>query len=190
LDAKLMDSARVHVLVKEAYLDTLNTFRMLVRIAPTELAILNPVIAPLMNVVVASGRIDSFGLRAVAREYVSIGESKMLYKHLRVRLVKNGDPNKTSITKRMASWVVNTFVIKSENRHRTGLVYFERDRERSFFNYVWKMTFSGMATSVGAKKNKRYMKRYLNEVKERDLPPVRFEISDPAITLPESQSSR
>ncbi|HVG12509.1 MAG TPA: hypothetical protein VM843_05855, partial [Flavisolibacter sp.] len=59
---------------------------------------------------------------------------------------------------------------------RTGLVYFERLREKSFFNYIVKMTFSGMATSVGVKKNRKYMKKYKQELKARSLPPIDFEL--------------
>jgi hypothetical protein len=63
-------------------------------------------------------------------------------------------------------------VIKKNNKGRTGLVYFERLRDRSFFNYIVKMTFSGLATSVGFKKNRKYRKQYERELQNRNLPPI------------------
>jgi hypothetical protein len=37
------------------------------------------------------------------------------------------------------------------------------------------MTFSGMATSIGVVKNKKYMKKYKKELAEKNLPPINFE---------------
>jgi len=36
------------------------------------------------------------------------------------------------------------------------------------------MTFSGMATSIGIKKNRKYLRQYKKELKERNLPEVVF----------------
>jgi hypothetical protein len=37
------------------------------------------------------------------------------------------------------------------------------------------MTFSGMASSVGVKNNKKYMRQYKKELEKGNLPPIRFE---------------
>jgi hypothetical protein len=37
------------------------------------------------------------------------------------------------------------------------------------------MTFSGMATSVGVVKNRKYMKKYNEELKDKNLPAIDFE---------------
>jgi len=190
LNARLMDSAMTHVRVKEAYVDTLSSFRMTVNMGPTAFNILNPVLAPLMNVAVASGRLDTFSLHAVGREYQSIGEAKMFYRDLRVLLVSGGDPNKRPLLKRLVTLYVNAFLIKNENHKRTGIVYFERDRGRSFFNYIWKMTLSGMATSTGVKKNKNFLQNYRRNLIEKEQPPMDFELSDPHLQLPVPTTKR
>ena len=74
----------------------------------------------------------------------------------------------------IASFLVNTFVIRKNNKGRTGIVYFERIKDRSFFHYIVKMTFSGMITSIGVKKNKKFLRQYKRELKERNLPPIEF----------------
>ncbi len=56
-----------------------------------------------------------------------------------------------------------------------GVVYFPRIRDRSFINYYIKIAMSGVASSVGAKKNKRLMKRYNKQLKIRQLPAIDFE---------------
>jgi len=172
LNAYLMDSALIRLRVKESYTDSLSGFLMTLRLQPTSLSFLNPVLAPLSNVVISSGIIDSLRLRAIGREHLALGEMKMYYRNLKIKLIKEGDENKTTFLTNAISFLANTFIIKKNNNGRTGLVYFERLRDRSFFNYIVKMTFSGMATSVGVKKNRKYMKQYKRELKEQNLPPI------------------
>ncbi len=175
LDAYLMDSALIRLRVKESYTDSLSGFLMTLRLQPTSLSFLNPVLAPLSNIIITSGAIDSLHLRAVGREYLALGEMKMYYKNLKIKLIKDGNEENTTFVTKAISFLANAFIIKKNNNGRTGLVYFERLRDRSFFNYIVKMTFSGMATSVGAKKNRKYLKQYRRELKEQKLPPIDFE---------------
>jgi hypothetical protein len=175
MNAFLMDSAELNLRVKESYTDSLSGFLMTVRMKPTSLSFLNPVLAPLSNVIITSGTIDSFHLRAIGRENLALGKMNMYYHDLRIKLVKDGDMEKSSFLGRVASYLANAILIKKSNDGRTGLVYFERLRDRSFFNYIVKMTFSGMATSVGVVKNRKYLKKYNQELKEKSLPPIEFE---------------
>lgn len=148
---------------------------MSLRMRPTTLSFLNPVLAPLSNVIIRSGTIDSLQLRAIGNENISLGEMNMFYRNLRIRLVKDGHQDSTSFARKLVSFLANTFIIRKNNNGRTGIVYFERLKDRSFFNYIVKMTFSGMATSIGIKSNKKYLRQYKNILKERNLPPIDFE---------------
>jgi hypothetical protein len=175
LTAWLMDSAELNLRVKESYSDTLSGFLMTLRMKPTGLTFLNPVLAPLSNVILRSGTIDSLHLRAIGNNEVAIGAMNMYYHNLKIKLVKGGDETKTSLLTNVASFLANTFFIKKNNNGRTGFVYFERDKQRSFFNYLIRSTFSGMAASVGVKKNSKYKKKYGKLLKEKGLPPLEFE---------------
>lgn len=175
LNAYLMDSALINLRVKESYNDSLAGFLMTLRMRPTSLTFLNPVLAPLSNVIIRSGTIDSLHLKAIGRENIALGEMNMFYRNLHIKLVKDGDPDNSTFAQNVASFLANTFVIKKNNKGRTGLVYFERLRDRSFFNYIVKMTFSGMATSIGVKKNSKYIKQYKRELEKKTLPPIEFE---------------
>lgn len=175
LSAYLMDSALLDLKVKESYSDSLAGFLMTLQMKPTSLTFLNPVIAPLSNVIITSGTIDSLHLRAIGREHLALGEMNMYYHDLKIKLVKAGEPDKTTFKTRVASFLANALVIKKNNSGRTGLVYFERLRDRSFFNYLVKMIFSGMATSIGVKKNKKFKKQYEAELQNRNLPQIEWE---------------
>jgi hypothetical protein len=143
---------------------------MALKMKPTSLTFLNPVLAPMSNVKITSGTIDSFHLRAIGKEELSFGEMNMYYHNLKIKLVNDGNENNTNFITNAVSWLANTFLIKKNNNGRTGIVYFERLRDHSFWNYILKMTFSGMSTSIGIKKNKKFMKQYKRELKERELP--------------------
>jgi hypothetical protein len=58
-------------------------------------------------------------------------------------------------------------LVKNKNSRRNGVVYFERNRDRSFFNYLVKMFFRGMANSVGLKIDKKKIKRHQRELKKQ-----------------------
>ena len=178
LDGYLMDSAKISLRIKESYADTLSTFLMTVRMMPTTLGFFNPMLAPLANVKIVSGTIDSLQLSAVGREYLALGEMAMYYHNLKIQLVKDGDENKTTFKTRVLSFLANTFLIRKNNNGKKGMVYFERLRDRSFFNYIVKMTLSGMATNIGVKKNKKYIRKYKKEIKEQQLPPIHNYIPD------------
>ncbi|MCU7547991.1 hypothetical protein OCK74_02645 [Chitinophagaceae bacterium LB-8] len=176
LDAMLLDSAQLRLRVKESYTDSLNGFLMTLRMRPaSSLTFLNPVLVPLSNIKITSGVIDSLHLRAIGSEYVSLGEMNMFYHDLKIRLMKGGDETRSTFIRKILSGLANTFVIKKDNNGQSSIVYFERRRDRSFFNYIVKMTFSGMASSVGIKNNKKYMRRYQKVLQEGNLPPIRFE---------------
>jgi hypothetical protein len=114
-------------------------------------------------------------MRAIGRENLALGEMAMYYHDLRIKLIKGGDQNKSGFFRNIASSLANTFVIKRANNGRTGVVYYERELEGSFWNYIIKMTLSGLATSAGVKKNSKYIKSYERELKKRSLPPIELE---------------
>lgn len=171
----VLDTVWVRLRVKESYTDSLGGFLMTLRLKPGDLTVLNPAIIPLASVKLISGRLDTLNMRAVGREYLSLGEMQMFYEDLKIQLLKNGKEEKRTFFTRLISFVANSFVIKKNNRSRTGNVFFIRQRDRSAINYLIKIALSGMASSVGAKSNKKMIRRYKNELEKRGLPPIDFE---------------
>lgn len=174
-NAWLMDSIQVSLRLHESYTDSLAAFYMTTRIGPANLMVLNKVVEPLASVKIRSGYLDTLTLRAIGREYISYGEMKMLYRKLNVQFLQAGDEEKRNFVTRLVTFIANSFVIKSRNQHKTGLIYFERLRDRSIFNYMIKMVLSGAGSSVGAKSNKKYFKHYKRELRRQGLPPVHLE---------------
>lgn len=171
-DAYMMDSIHVNLRLHESYTDSLAAFLMTTRVGPANLMILNKVVEPLASVKIRSGHLDTLTLRAIGREYLSYGEMHMLYRRLNVEILQEGDVQKKNFVTKMITIIANTFVIKSRNQRKTGIIYFERLRDRSIFNYMIKMLLSGAGSSVSAKSNKKYLKHYKRELRKQELPPI------------------
>ena len=75
----------------------------------------------------------------------------------------------------MISFLANSLIIRKKNESRTGNVFFIRNRDRSAINYLIKIAMSGMASSVGAKSNKKMLRKYKRELERRNLPPIDLE---------------
>lgn len=175
LNGYLMDSAWLRLRVRESYTDSPGGFLITIRMRPRSLLYLNPVLGPLASVRLQSGNLDTLVMRAVGKEYLSLGEMKMFYKDLKVQFLANDTESKKRFLRGLMTFIANSFVIKNENRNRTGVVYFPRLRDRSFINYYIKIAMSGVASSVGAKRNKKLLRRYERQLKVRQLPPVDFD---------------
>lgn len=175
LNFYLLDSGWIRLRTRESYLDTLSSFLITLRMQPHSMLYLNKILPALSSVKLQSGYLDTLTMRAVGQDYLSLGEMKMYYHDLKVQFLKNGSEEKKRFLQGLITFIANSFVIKNDNKKRVGVVYFPRLRDRSFINYFIKIAMSGVASSVGAKKNKRLMKRYNKQIKIRQLPPIDFD---------------
>jgi hypothetical protein len=168
----LMDTAYIQLRMSETYNDSLASFPITLKAKPFDLRILNPFLLPVMSVKVKSGFADSAQLKAIGREYLSLGEMRFFYHDLKVEFLKDGDEQKKTLLTSLLSFAANSFVIRNKNTKRIGTVYYERSRNRSFFNYLIRMIASGAASSVGAKRNKKYNRLYKKMIEELHLPEI------------------
>lgn len=175
LNGFLLDSGWIRLRTRESYLDTASGFQITVRMRPHSMLYLNKILMPLTSVKIQSGYLDTLSMRAIAHDYLSLGEMRMYYHDLKVQFLSNGKENKRKFLQGLLTFIANSFVIKNNNTKRVGVVYFPRIRDRSFINYYIKIAMSGVASSVGAKKNKRLMRRYKKQLKIRHLPAIDFD---------------
>jgi hypothetical protein len=175
LNFYLLDSAWVRLRTRESYLDSLSGFLITLRMRPRSLLYLNEILPPLASVKLQSGYLDTLTMRAVGKDYLSLGKMQMYYRNLKVQFLKNGQQDKKRFLQGLITFIANSFVIKNENKKRVGVVYFPRLRDRSFINYYIKIAMSGIASSVGAKKNKRLMRKYKKQLQQLKLPPIDYD---------------
>ncbi len=174
LNAMLMGKARLNARILVP-LDASNTFSFSGKTEPMDFKIFNSMTENLFGVSIIKGR-GSFDISGIyANDSISKGKIKFKYKKLRIGLY---DREKATMTKGIASpffkFLVNDLLIKSNNPRlfgntREGLVYYGRDSERSFLNYMWKSLLSGILSTMWhnskeQRKEKRRMKK-LNKTK-------------------------
>jgi len=169
---RFMDSANVRLRVRESYGDTLAGFVLTTQVSPFNTDILNKALVPMVSVDFKSGFVDTLYMRAIGREYLSLGSMKFIYHDLKVEFLDKTDTSRHTLKNQLLKFAANTFVIRPNNRDRTGKVYYERDRNRAVFQYWVKMILSGVTTSVGAKSNKKQIKKYMKELNQKKLPPI------------------
>ena len=160
LAGRLLDKAPFDVNIHQSYKDSLYGFRLNLHLEPVSLSILNPLLAPLSNVKFITGYLDDFQMNAIGNENVAWGKMKFYYHNMHIKLLKKGGTEKTKLLKSTESNLVNFFYVRNNNTSRTGLIYFERLKDFSFFNYMTKIIFSGIGTSIGAHKNSKYERLY------------------------------
>jgi hypothetical protein len=165
----LQDTMFARLQLRESYTDTLGGFLLTGQMGAADLTLLNPVLAPLANAELTSGKLDTMSMRVVGREYLAFGEMKMYYHDLKIR-VRRPDNKRTFLTG-LTTFLANT-LIKNDNKNRTGTVFNIRWRDRSAINYLVKIALSGMTSSVGVKRNKKLIRKYEKEIRSKKLPPV------------------
>jgi len=117
---------------------------------------LNSIIEPLGMAKIERGQVSSFRFSLSADDYRSKGDAVLIYKNLKIKLLKNTGDNSPDIkTKSVTSFVAN-LVIRDQNPSngttRTAEIDFKRDIQKSFFNLLWKSVFQG-AKKVASGKN-------------------------------------
>ncbi|HUM64988.1 MAG TPA: hypothetical protein PLV32_04055, partial [Chitinophagaceae bacterium] len=139
--------------IHESYIDPLGGFVMKVKMDSADLRIFNPVLKPLISAELKSGYLDSLSMQVTGREAFADGKIKMIYRDLKIRVTGN-ENKKQLFGGRLRSFFANT-VVRNQNKKNTATVFTYRLRDRSAVNYLVKITFSGISSSIGLKKTDR-----------------------------------
>jgi hypothetical protein len=143
----------------ESYSDSLSGFRMSYRLSPMELTDLTRVTVPLVSVSVVSGKADTLYARLSGNKHGAYGEMNFYYKQLKIRIMDKKDSLKKGFLLAFENLLANKLILKNKNRKHSRL-FFLRNKEKFVFNYWVKTMFSGIFTSAGVKKNRKYKKMY------------------------------
>ncbi len=164
--ANLMDAAQINLNLNQSYTDSLSGFVLNAIVGGTDLSVLNPFLVPVANIKIEKGVLDSLNFKVIGRDDIALGEMNLHYHDLRLKFIKDGDPEHSTFFQKILSFAANTFIIKNKNDSRRGIMFAKHKRESSFINYIVKMTLSGISTSVGFKKNRKLMKQYNKELEK------------------------
>jgi len=156
--AELMNAGNMQIYFSTHIPDTVNhRFRLAGRVFPMPLEAFNDILKPVTFVEVRSGELRQMEFAFDADMNSAMGKMRLDYHKLRVA-VYNADTQDMDRERVFMSFMANTFVIKNRSSRRLGKVkeqdiIFERDPERSMFNYWWKSILSGIKPSLGLPNN-------------------------------------
>jgi hypothetical protein len=162
--AWLLDSIKIKLNIRESYTDSLAGFLMTASAPPADPKILNSMLMPLASFQLQSGVLDTLSLWATATDRVATGEMKMFYHNLKIEFFNT----KKEKDKKFLSFLASLFV-KKNNKSTTGIIFWERWRDRSFLNYIVKIVSSGASSSTGTKNNKKLLRKYKKDQRKRNL---------------------
>jgi hypothetical protein len=149
-EAMLMGRGKANLNFKGKIFESQNTFSLNGSLSEMDAMALNPILENNASIIVRSGRIDGMNFSMTANNNKATGIMKLLYHDLNIEVTTaDGD---AGLRESLMTFVANLAVInKNPGRGqeiREGAIDFERDTERSIFNYWVKSILSGVTSSV------------------------------------------
>ena len=167
--SRLLDTANISLRFHESYADSLGSFLLRVRIGKFGLPALNSVLLPTANMKINKGWLDTLELKVMGNDYLAHGKMRMLYSDFKIQFLSNKELEKRTLFTKTLSSLANAF-LRTNNVKKTGTVFTERTREKSFVNYWVKILLSGAMTNTRIRKNSKQEKRYQKALKRIQVP--------------------
>lgn len=122
-------------------------------IGSIDVTALTPLTQPMGLARMEKGTIHKLHFDITGTDSASDGSVLLLYDDLKISLLKK-DKEEGTLNKKVLVSLFANFVIKNSNsgeNPRVADVHFDRIRNKSFFNLIWKTIFTGIKKSVGMK---------------------------------------
>jgi hypothetical protein len=112
---------------------------------------LNHALEPIAAVRIESGNISGLRFEMRVNKTEAVGFLEVIYDDLKISVL-DGETGDKNLRSRITSFLANSLKIKKENlaeNPRMGAISYQREPDKSFFNYWWKSLRTGLKTSVG-----------------------------------------
>jgi hypothetical protein len=136
---------------------------MNVRMGGMEMKELNRLMIPLNSVRVDKGYIRNVSMRVKGNDFLAFGSMDMNYNNLKVSVLSVKEKKRS-----ISSWLANLF-IRGQNS-KSGIIYTERLREKSVFNFWSRISLNGLMTNLGVKSNSKQIRRFYRGLEKNQLP--------------------
>ncbi|GEM_PF-4015849 len=168
VSTKLMGQGELSLNATANLKDERGSFLVVGRLDKMDLTKLNRMMEHVAFVKVRSGQNNKMEFSIEANEDFALGEMTFYYEDLKISMISKKDESDKGMGPALGSFFANAFVINSNNPRwlfvRDGDIFYERNVNRSIFNYLSKSVLSGVVSSIGARSNKRDIKRKNKEV--------------------------
>ncbi len=148
------------------------TYDYTVSVGPFDLQALNEILEPGVLAKVRSGKLNSLQQVVSANNDYAQGEMIFRYQDLKVGLIKDVEEPNPGLGKVLASFFANTFIVRTRNPApfvRKSDVFYERNQAKSIFDYLVKSTLSGVVESIGARNNRKSIRRHNKNIEQETI---------------------
>ncbi|MBL3658853.1 DUF748 domain-containing protein [Fulvivirga sediminis] len=158
VSANVMGKAPLSLSVTFDMLSPEGEFTLGGNMGETSLTVFNDITRNNAFIDVKDGYANSLMFSVKGDKEVAYGNMDFHYEDLKVTIL-NKHSGDSKLVKSIASFFANTFVINRNNPHlfkfRDGKIYFERNPNKSLFNYWTKSFLSGLVASIGVNNNRK-----------------------------------
>lgn len=183
---KLMGEGNVNLMLKFDLESKDNYFTAKGIVKKMDLTKMNPLLENVAFVKIKKGVNNQAEFEFSANNDFARGRMKFYYKDLSIRLIDKQTLQSDGFGESVASFIANTFVVRRNNSnkllyYRIGDIYFIRDKQKSFFNYLAKSSLSGINSTIRGGNEERREKRKKRKLEQELLQQGRLpeEITNP-----------
>lgn len=132
-----------------------DSFQLTARLNTMNLQSINPMLTRLIPVSIRTGMVDSLNIKSFhANRLSSNGVMELGYHNLNLQLLPLRPDLFHRVEREFLSEIAN-LVLPLANPNRTGnfrhgIIHYQRDSTRGFFNYIWKSALSGIKSTAGS----------------------------------------
>ncbi len=131
-----------------------DSFTFHARIGELDLTAINPMLSKLVPASIKHGTATSTEIGQVNGNNIqAIGRMNFRYENLDVKIHPKQPGTWKSLEQSVMTGLANLFLADNnpndDGKMKQGIIYFERDPSKGFFNFVWKSILSGLKSSVG-----------------------------------------
>jgi hypothetical protein len=168
----IMGKCKMSVVLKSKLFDPQNTFSVKGTVSNLEIKELNPWLEKNAFVYATSGKIEKMDFNFTANNAKASGKMIMLYHGFKLTVKNKRTDDTTSIKERFLSIIANEKAVDSNpvpgEKVRVGMIDYERDPEKFFFNYCFNAILSGIKSSIinntKEKKEKKEKKTFIQKI--------------------------
>ena len=135
------------------------------KLKPSSLTVYNSITKYNAFIDVKDGYANSLMFSVKGNKKVAYGTMDFYYEDLKVKML-NKETGDAKLGTSIATFFANTFVINRNNPHlfkfRQGKIYFERNPQKSLFNYWTKTFLSGLVASIGVNNNRKEFEKVMS----------------------------
>lgn len=160
-EALVMGKGKLIISIKAKLFDKLDAFSLAGHLAPMDAKVLNPILEKNAFLFVTSGDIDAMNFNIEANNNRATGSMTLRYQGLDIALKNKRTDDTTGLKESVMSWIADLKIMDSNplpgEAVRTGIIDYERDPQRFFFNYASKAILTGIQSSLekNSKKKKK-----------------------------------